>query len=70
MDHKAILKDVTNFQGRVAKPFFMLLKENIKNRFSFQDVVSSFSVLDPKKFPKPTNDYSTYEHQKAPLTLW
>ena len=49
---KFTTEDVTNFQSRVAKPFFMLLKENIKNRFSSKDVVSSFSVLDLKKIAK------------------
>ena len=63
---KFTTKDVTNFQSRVAKPFFMLLKENINSRFSSQDVVSSFSVLDPKKLP---NDYSTYVDESIKTLL-
>ena len=39
----------TNFQGRVAKPFFTSLKYDIQNQFNSQDVVSSFSIFDFKK---------------------
>ena len=40
---------IKNFQSRVAKPFLILLKENIQNRFNSQDLVSSFSIFDPKR---------------------
>ena len=32
---------ITDFQSRVAKPFFILVKENIQNRFNSQNVVLS-----------------------------
>ena len=66
---KFTTEDVTNFQGRVAKPFFTLLNENIQNRFSSQDVISSFSVFDPKKMPKPPNDCSTYGDESIKTLL-
>ena len=44
--------DVVSFQSRVTEPFYTKLKENISNRFVSQDVVSCFSIFDPKKTPK------------------
>ena len=41
--------DVASFQSRVTEPFYTKLKENIQNRFISQDVVSCFSIFDPKK---------------------
>ena len=49
---KFTTEDITNFQSQVAKTFFTLLKENIQNWFNSNDVVSSYSVFDPKKMPK------------------
>ena len=43
--------DVASFQSRVTEPFYTKLKENIANRFVSQDVVSCFSIFDPKKTP-------------------
>lgn len=43
--------DITNFQSQVAKPFLILLKENVQNQFNSQDIVSSFTIFDPKKIP-------------------
>ena len=43
--------DVASFQSRVTEPFYTKLKENIANRFVSQDVVSCFSISDPKKTP-------------------
>ena len=43
--------DVASFQSRVTEPFYTKLKENIANRFVSQDVVSWFSISDPKKTP-------------------
>lgn len=42
---------ITSFQEQVAKPFVMMLKANISSRFVSQDVVSSFSIFDPKEVP-------------------
>ena len=66
---KFTVEDITKFQSRVAKHFFTLLKQNIQNRFSSQDVVSSFSVFDPKKLPKPPNDCSTYGDESIKTLL-
>ena len=44
--------DVSSFQSRVTEPFYTKLKENIENRFISQDVVSCFSIFDPKKDSK------------------
>ena len=47
---------IKNFQSLVTKPFVILLKENIQNRFNSQELVSSFSIFDPKKMPNPAKD--------------
>ena len=41
------------FQERVGKPFIRLIKDNISSRFksSSKDVLSAFSIFDPKKVP-------------------
>ena len=44
---------IGSFQEAVAKPFITKLKNNISSRFASQDVVSSFSIFDPKKVPGP-----------------
>ena len=43
--------DVASFQSRVTEPFYTKLKENIANLFVSQDVVSCFSIFDPKMTP-------------------
>ena len=40
--------DEASFQSRVTEPFYTKLKENISNHFISQDVVSCFSIFDPK----------------------
>ena len=40
----------------------ILLKENVQNRFNSQDIVSSFTIFDPKKIPNPLQD--TYGDEK------
>ena len=51
-------EDITSFQRRVTEPFHTKLKENIQNRFISQDVVSCFSIFDPKKTPNPSENCS------------
>ena len=43
--------DICSFQERVGKPFIRLIKDNISSRFrsSSKDVLSAFSIFDPKK---------------------
>ena len=45
--------DICSFQERVGKPFIKLIKDNISSRFRFssKDVLSAFSIFDPKKVP-------------------
>ena len=42
-----------SFQERVGKPFIRLIKDNISSQFrsSSKDVLSAFSIFDPKKVP-------------------
>ena len=56
-------EDIVSFQRRVTEPFHTKLKENIQNRFISQDVVSCFSIFDPKKAPNPSENCSYGEHQ-------
>ena len=49
---KVTQADITAFQDKVAKPFVAHLKENISCRFSSSsDIVSAFSIFDPRKVP-------------------
>ena len=50
-DIKITTESITSFQDRVAKPFITMLKNNISSQFVSQDVVTSFSIFDPKKVP-------------------
>ena len=45
--------DICSFQERVGKPFIRLIKDNISSQFrsSSKDVLSAFSIFDPKKVP-------------------
>ena len=55
--------DVASFQSRVTEPFYTKLKENIANRFVSQDVVSCFSIFDPKKTPNSLENCTYGENQ-------
>ena len=55
--------DVASFQSRVTEPFYTKLKENIAIRFVSQDVVSCFSIFDPKKTPNPLENCTYGEDQ-------
>ena len=55
--------DVASFQSRVTEPFYTKLKENIANRFISQDVVSCFSIFDPKKTPNSLENCTYGEDQ-------
>ena len=55
--------DVASFQSRVTEPFYTKLKENIANRFVSQDVVSYFSIFDPKKTPNSLENCTYGENQ-------
>ena len=45
--------DICSFQERVGKPFTRLIKDNISSqfRFSSKDVLSAFSIFEPKNVP-------------------
>ena len=55
--------DVASFQSRVTEPFYTKLKESIANRFVSQDVVSCFSIFDPKKTPNSLENCTYGEDQ-------
>ena len=58
---KVTLADIQTFQDVVGKPFISNLKSNISSRFTSQDVVSAFSIFDPKKIPSPESpEYPSY----------
>ena len=60
--------DVASFQSRVTEPFYTKLKENIANRLVSQDVVSFFSIFDPKKTPNSLEN-STYGEDQVKVLL-
>ena len=53
--------DICSIQERVGKPFIRLIKDNISSWFrsSSKDVLSAFSIFDPKKMRR---------HPSSPLT--
>ena len=55
--------DVASFQSWVTEPFYTILKENIANRFVSQDVVSCFSIFDPKKTPNSLENCTYGDNQ-------
>ena len=69
-DIKITTESITTFQERVAKPFVMMLKANISSRFVLQDIVSSFSIFDPKKVPAAdSSDLLAYGEDSVDLML-
>ena len=61
--------DVVSFQSRVTEPFYTKLKENIANCFISQDVVSCFSIFDPKKTPNSLKN-CTYREDQVKVLLF
>ena len=62
--------NITSFQDRVAKSFITMLKNNISSQFASQDVVSSFSIFDPKKVPaSDTSDLLSYGENSIDLLI-
>ena len=69
-DIKITTEGITTFQERVAKPFVTMLKANISSRFVSQDIVSSFSIFDPKKVPAAdSSDLLAYGEDSVDLML-
>jgi len=56
------MDDIKSFQDNVGIPFVSTLKANISSRFGSQDVVSAFSIFDPKKTPRIDSLEYTYYH--------
>ena len=53
--------DIQTFQNSVGNHFVSTLKGNISSRFCSQDIVSAFSIFDPKKTPSvDTSEYQQY----------
>ena len=63
--------DVRSFQERVGKPFIRLFKDNISSQFrsSSKDVLSAFSIFDPKKVPSSTHELPYMEIVQFKLSL-
>ena len=56
-----ITTDIQTFQNSVGNHFVSTLKGNISSRFCSQDIVSAFSIFDPKKTPSvDTSEYQQY----------
>ena len=54
----------------MAKPFITTLKNNISSQFASQDVVSSFSIFDPKKVPaSDSSDLLSYGEDSIYLLI-
>ena len=69
-DTTVTMEDISSFQERVAKPFVRDLKSNISSRFASQDVVSCFSIFDPKKVPNlDSSDLSSYGEDAVEILL-
>ena len=70
------LLDICSFQERVAKPFIRLIKDNISSRFrsSSKDVLSAFSIFDPKKVPSLSTHelplYGDSSNSNSHWTVW
>ena len=55
-EEKVTQLDIFSFQDKVSKPFVCLVKDNISSRLaSSKDVLTSFSIFDPKKILKLTS---------------
>ena len=52
------ISDIQTFQNSDGNLFISTLKDNISSRFCSQDIVSAFSIFDPKKTPSlDTSEY-------------
>ena len=69
-DVKITTEIISSFQEQVAKTFMMMLNVNISSQFVSQDVVSSFSIFDPKKVPAAdSSDLLHYGEDSVDLLL-
>ena len=63
-------ESITTFQEQVAKPLVTMLKANISSQFVSQDIVSLFSIFDPKKVPAAgSSDLLAYGEESVDLML-
>ena len=62
--------DIQTFQNSVGNRFVSTLKGNISSRFCSQDIVSAFSIFDPKKTPSvDTSEYQQYGEGSVTVLL-
>ena len=62
--------DIQTFQNSVENRFVLTLKGNISSRFCSQDIVSAFSIFDPKKTPSvDTSEYQQYGEGSVTVLL-
>ena len=62
--------DIQTFQNSVGNHFVSTPKGNISSRFCLQDIVSAFSIFDPKKTPSvDTSEYQQYGEGSVTVLL-
>ena len=61
--------DIQTFQNSVGNHFVSTLKGNISSRFCSQDIVSAFSIFDPKKTSVDTSEYQQYGEGSVTVLL-
>ena len=62
--------DIQTFQNSVGNLFVSTLKGNISSHFCSQDIVSAFSIFDPKKTPSvDTSEYLQYGEGSVTVLL-
>ena len=65
-----ITSDIQTFQNSVGNRFVSTLKGNISSHFCSQDIVSAFSIFDPKKTPSvDTSEYQQYGEGSVTVLL-
>ena len=61
-------EDISTFQEKIGQCFIHQLRDNITSRFTSSDMVSSFSIFDPRKVPG-TSSPLFFCTEKVLLTL-
>ena len=51
IEERITQEDISTFQEKIGQCFIHQLRDNITSRFTSSDVVSSFSIFDPRKVP-------------------
>ena len=62
-------EDISTFQAKIGQCFIHQLRDNITSRFTSSDVVSSFSIFDPRKVPATSSPLFSLHGEGATDTL-